>query len=196
MLTSVVGRTMNRIERCFLGEVAYYRRRGAKIGKVRVFSRPRLAEPHLCEIGDNVWITGGVTLLNHDGAIAMLNCAGMTDAVNVVGKIVVFDNVFIGINSTIMPGVSIGPCAVVAAGSVVVRDVPPNTVCGGTPAKVICTIDEYIRRYDDPTRTIWAEDEESIFSTVVDALMHGRKFGKWALRLRTGVTKLTRNSVK
>ena len=42
-----------------------------------------------------------------------------------------------------MPGVSIGPNAVVAAQSVVTKNVPPNTVVGGVPARVLMTVEEY-----------------------------------------------------
>lgn len=47
------------------------------------------------------------------------------------------DNVFIGSNTTILGGVRIGPNAIVAAGSVITKDVPPNSIVGGVPAKVI-----------------------------------------------------------
>ncbi len=51
--------------------------------------------------------------------------------------ITVGDNVWIGGNCTILPGVTIGEGSVVAAGAVVAKDVPPRTVVGGIPAKVI-----------------------------------------------------------
>ncbi|MNP45735.1 Maltose O-acetyltransferase [compost metagenome] len=47
-----------------------------------------------------------------------------------------------------MPRVTIGPNAVVAAGAVVTKDVPPGTVVGGNPAKVICTTEELISRVE------------------------------------------------
>jgi acetyltransferase-like isoleucine patch superfamily enzyme len=47
---------------------------------------------------------------------------------------------FIGVNVTIMPGITIGPCAVVEAGSVVTESVAPYTVVGGVPARVLKTI--------------------------------------------------------
>ena len=52
----------------------------------------------------------------------------------------------IGNNSQIMPGVTIGEGAIVAAGSVVTKSVPPRTVVGGNPARYICTVDEYIQK--------------------------------------------------
>lgn len=45
--------------------------------------------------------------------------------------------------TTILPGVEIGPNAIVGAGSIVTKKVPPDTVYAGNPAKFICTLDEY-----------------------------------------------------
>ena len=64
-----------------------------------------------------------------------------TDRKTVLPKaIVVKRNAWIGAAATILPGVTIGENAVVAAGSVVSRDVPPNTVVAGVPAKVVKTL--------------------------------------------------------
>ena len=54
--------------------------------------------------------------------------------------IVIEDNVWIGANVAIMPGVTIGKHSVVAAGSVVTTDVPPDSVVAGVPAKVVRTL--------------------------------------------------------
>lgn len=65
--------------------------------------------------------------------------------------IVISDNVWIGRGVLILPGVTIGRNTVIAAGSVVTRDIPPNVMAGGTPAKVIREIyvpSEWIRRYN------------------------------------------------
>lgn len=45
-----------------------------------------------------------------------------------------------------MPGVSIGPNAVVAAGSVVTKSVPPNSVVAGVPARILCSVEEYAEK--------------------------------------------------
>ncbi|MFD0618977.1 acetyltransferase [Paenibacillus sp. GCM10027629] len=65
--------------------------------------------------------------------------------------IVISENVWIGRGVLILPGVTIGRNSVIAAGSVVTRDIPSNVMAGGTPAKVIRAIDvpnEWIRRYN------------------------------------------------
>jgi acetyltransferase-like isoleucine patch superfamily enzyme len=191
MLTRIVKRLYDRLERRFFGLEKYYRRHGAIIGSVAIFSSPRLAEPHLCEIGDNVWITANVTLLNHDGGIAMLNRAGLTDAVNIVGRILIRDNVFIGMGSIILPDVEIGPNAIVASGSIVTKDVPPNSVVGGCPAKHICTISEYLDKYMAEEETFWIDSEDRIRDEVIRYFMTENNRGKKSLRMRAGKTKLT-----
>lgn len=55
----------------------------------------------------------------------------------VPGKVTIKKNAWIGGGAHILPGITIGENAVVAAGAVVIRDVPPNTVVGGIPAKVL-----------------------------------------------------------
>lgn len=59
--------------------------------------------------------------------------------------IVIHDRVWIGINATICPGVSIGENSIIAAGSVVTKDVPPNVIVGGNPAKILKRLDEVLK---------------------------------------------------
>ena len=77
---------------------------------------------------------GPVVLLNYD--LDPAKRAGMTYAPIHIGK-----NVWIGANATVLAGVTIGDGAVVAAGAVVTKDVEPNTIVGGVPAKVIKKIE-------------------------------------------------------
>ena len=105
--------------------------------------------------GKNVFINsgccfqdqGGITigdgsLIGHQVVLATLNHALEPDqrATTVPGPIVIGKNVWIGAHATILQNVTIGDNAVVAAGAVVTRDVPPNTIVAGVPAKVVKTI--------------------------------------------------------
>lgn len=101
-----------------------------------------ITDPAYVRVGNNVRLSG-CTLFGHDGSVNMLNRAyGLR--LDHVGKIDIRDNVFIGHNSVILPGVTIGPNSVVAAGAVVSADVLPHSVYGGVPARRICAIDDLL----------------------------------------------------
>lgn len=63
-----------------------------------------------------------------------------------IGRVDIGNNVFIGASTIILPGVKIGDNSVVGANSTVCKDVPANVVVAGSPARIICTIKEYIDR--------------------------------------------------
>lgn len=65
---------------------------------------------------------------------------------DVFGKVVIEDWAYIGAYAQIMPGVTIGEGALVAAGSVVTKSVASHTVVGGNPARYICTTEEFYER--------------------------------------------------
>lgn len=98
--------------------------------------------PEYTSIGSNVRIAGA-WISGHDGSINMLNKAYGTK-LDAVGAVIIKDDVFIGRGATILPGVTIGPRAIVGAGSVVSKDVPKNSVFAGNPARFIRTLDEHV----------------------------------------------------
>src|SRR6266513_4023061 len=104
------------------------------------------SEPYLITIGRHVTVSTRVTFINHDGGTWVFRDQPRYRDVIKYGRIVIHDNCFIGSGATIMPGVSIGPNDVVAAGSVVTADVPPNSVVGGIPARVLMTVEEYAEK--------------------------------------------------
>ena len=87
-------------------------------------------------IEDHVLIAPKVSLLSEGHPLEIEKRHSL-----VPGRITIKKNAWIGANATILPGVTIGENSVVAAGAIVSKDVPANTVVGGIPAKVIKTID-------------------------------------------------------
>jgi acetyltransferase-like isoleucine patch superfamily enzyme len=115
-----------------------------------------IMDPAYVRIGNNV-LLANCTLVGHDGSVAVLNRAyGVT--LDAVGKIDMRDNVFIGHRAIILPGVTIGPNALVAAGAVVTKDVPPDSAVGGVPARHIGSVSEIVRRREKETAEFpWAD---------------------------------------
>lgn len=124
--------------------IATLRAMGVRVGeRCRIYTINFSSEPWLIRIGDHVCISSDVTFLNHG-----LNWPFQDkyESLTSFGAIEIRDNCQIGVGATILPGVTIGPNAIVGACSVITKDVPPNTVVAGNPARFICSIDEYERK--------------------------------------------------
>ena len=101
-------------------------------------------EPWLITLGENVHVTTDVKFVTHDGGTLLFR--RFVPDLEITKPIVVGDNVYIGTNSIILPGVTIGSNVVIGAGSVVSKDIPDGSVVAGVPARVIKTTDEYFKK--------------------------------------------------
>jgi len=99
------------------------------------------SEAYLIEIGDHVEISSGVRFFTHDGGVWVFR--ENEPDLDSFGTIVVGNNVFIGHGSVILKGARISDNCVIGAGSVVIGEIPPNSVAAGVPAKVIKHISDY-----------------------------------------------------
>ena len=126
----------------------YLRKKGIKLGKnIEIGKNVNFgSEPYLIELKDNVRVSSNVNFITHDGGLWTLRKMKLLEDADYFGKIIVEENVNIGMNVAIMPGVKIGKNSVIGFGAVVTKDVDEGTVVAGVPAKKIETIEEYYEK--------------------------------------------------
>lgn len=127
------------------------------------------SEPYLVTIGNNVQLTRGVAIHTHGGGNVIRRKVPDFDA---FGKVTIKDWAYVGSHSQIMPGVTIGEGALVAAGSVVTKSVPDGMVVGGNPAKIICSVDEYLKRniqYNVHTKGLTEKKKKKLLAAMDDS---------------------------
>lgn len=125
-------------------KIEMLRSKGMKIGEnARLFNDPMTSEPYLISIGNNVTISSGTRFVTHDNSICKCENSAFTD---VVGKIRIGNNVFIGMGSIVMYGVSIADNTIIGSGSVVTKSIFDGGVWCGNPARKITTLDNFYQK--------------------------------------------------
>lgn len=166
---NIIDKFKNLYWRFIKSPEAYARYLGVKIGSnCLIDTRFWPSEPYLITIGDYVQITSRVSIFTLGGGNAVRRIDPDFDC---FGKVVIEDWAYIGSQSVIMPGVTVGEGAIVAAGSVVTKSVPAYTVVGGNPAKFICSIDEYYKKnikFNVLTKKMSAQDKKKILLSLPD----------------------------
>lgn len=130
--------------------INYLRSKGAEIGERVVVYDPRdtiidATRGYMIKIGDDVQITSGVKILTHGYDWSVLKGV-YGNVLGSCGEVVIGNNCFIGMNSTILKGVHIGDNCVIGANSLVNKDFGPNLVIVGNPARAVMTIEEYYKK--------------------------------------------------
>lgn len=114
---------------------------GMKVGRNFKRLNGTILDPAHCwliEIGDNVTMAPRVHILCHDASTKQF--LGYTK----IGCVTIGDNVFIGADTVVLPGVTIGNNVVIGSNSTVTDNIPDNMVVAGTPAKAICSLEKYL----------------------------------------------------
>ena len=142
--------------------------------RVMIISRKIPLYAKLISIGNNVWMASGVEFISHDVTHYMLN--SMKDGhkyVEKIGCIEIGNNVFIGADVKSLYDVKVGDNVIIAAGALVNKDVPPNSVVGGVPARIISSFEDYLYKRrefivehpaDNAKQEISSECEEEMWS--------------------------------
>ena len=155
--------------KCIASPLKYARHIGVNIGENNLIGKNHWSsEPYLITVGSNCQITHGVLIHTHGG------CQVLRDRIpefDVFGKVKIGDRVYIGANSQVMPGVTIGDNALIAAGSVVTRSVPAGEVWAGIPARRICSVEEYLERnlpYNLDSKSMSFEEKKKLLLSLPD----------------------------
>ena len=94
----------------------------------------------LVQIGDNFISAPGSIILAHDASLIIHTKKTRVE------ETIIGDNVFLGANAVILPGVTIGDNCIIGSGAIVTKSFPENSVIVGNPAKKICTLNDYIEK--------------------------------------------------
>jgi maltose O-acetyltransferase len=130
---------------------------GMTVGKNFKRLQGTILDPAHCwpiTIGDNVTMAPRVHILCHDASTKAF--LGYTK----IGRVNIGNHVFIGAESVVLPGVTIGNNVIIGANSTVTHDIPDNSVAAGSPARVLCSLDEYLSKEKSRMETAPCYGEE------------------------------------
>ena len=154
-MRKLIRRVINRLKymkaiRSSSNYVKYLRDRGISVGEDCFFQSPKTAtidptRPLLVDIGNHCYFLENFTLLTHDNITKVFGPL-YNEYIPSSGEVKIGDNVYFARNCTVLKGVTVGSNSIVGYGSTITKSTPPNSVIAGTPARVICSIDEYYKR--------------------------------------------------
>lgn len=127
--------------------IDFLRSKGCTIGEGTYIPAPKntwidTTRPCLIHIGNHVKIASGVSILTHGYDWCVLSKV-YGEMLGSAGQVSIGNNVFIGVNTTILKGVTIGNNVIIGANSIVNKDIPDNVVACGNPLKVVMTLEDY-----------------------------------------------------
>lgn len=154
---------------------------GMKVGKNFNRLNGVILDPGHCwliDIGDNVTMAPKVHILCHDASTKQfLNYTK-------IGRVSIGNNVFIGADTVVLPGVTIGDNVIIGANSTVTHDIPSNSVAVGSPARVISTLDDYLEKEKNAMESAPCYDED--YTLRMNVSMEKRMEQKEALADKIG----------
>jgi len=126
--------------------ISYARKIGVNMGdNLHLYGKQDWStEPWIITLGDNVYLTDNISFITHDGGTLLFR-KDIPD-LEITKPIIIGNNVYVGVNTTFLPGITVGNNVVIGACSVVTKDIPDNSVAVGNPARVIKTSEEYFEK--------------------------------------------------
>lgn len=139
---------LNKFKFFLLKPLPYAKSVGVGVGSgTRIMTKNFGTEPYLISIGNGCEITAGVSFITHDGGVWVVrNLYDKYKNIDILKPIIIHDNVYIGNNVTILPGVEICNNVIIGAGSILTKNILESGVYAGIPARKISNIEEYVEK--------------------------------------------------
>lgn len=150
---------INKLKYYFLRPLQYSISIGVKVGEnTKIMTKYFGTEPYLITIGDNCEITANVSFVTHDGGVWVVrNLYNKYKQIDILKPITLYNNIYIGNNTIILPGVEVASDVIIGAGSIVTKSILKSGVYAGIPCKFICSIDDYVvknKKYFSDTKKL------------------------------------------